>query len=115
MSDRPKSPGAITNVSALAKPSELRPAAPAPVAADDRAHAVDPHRADLPAPMRIAFRGGEEVQLMADQLYADKVLVRRGERGKVMHPSSQAAAWVVWFPMVGEKYRVVPERLLQKA
>lgn len=116
MSDRPKSPGAITNVSALAKPSDVMPAAPAPSApAGARAHAADPHRGDLPAPMRIAFHGGEEVQLMQDQLYADKVLVRRGERGRVMHPSSQAASWVVWFPMVGEKYRVVPERLLQKA
>jgi hypothetical protein len=116
VSDRPKSPGASTNVSALAKPSELRPAAVAQQApAGERAHATDPHRGDLPPPMRIAFHGGEDVQLLQDQLYADKVLVRRGERGRVMHPSSQAASWVVWFPMVGEKYRVVPERLLQKA
>ncbi|MCO5171623.1 MAG: hypothetical protein M9894_35415 [Planctomycetes bacterium] len=118
MSDRPKSVGASTNVSALAKPSELRPAAPAGggaavAEADDRAHAADPHR-PLPPVIRSAFRGGEDVQLTQDQLYADKVLVRRGERGRIMHQSSQAAAWVVWFPMMGDKLRVVPEQLLQR-
>jgi hypothetical protein len=113
--DRPKSVGASTNVTALAKPSELRPAASgqAPVAVADHGHAGDPHRA-LPPVIKSAFRGGEDVQLGADQLYADKVLVRRGERGRVMFPSSQAASWVIWFPMMGEKYRVVPERLLQR-
>ncbi len=116
MSDRPKSVGAITNVSALAKPSELRPGASssgAGVATAERAHAGDPHRA-LPAPLHSPFRGGEDVQLTQDQLYADKVLVRRGERGRIMHQSSQAASWVVWFPMMGDKTRVVPEKLLQR-
>ncbi|MBX3467849.1 MAG: hypothetical protein KF878_13275 [Planctomycetes bacterium] len=117
MSDRPKSVGASTNVSALAKPSELRPApaggATAVAAPDDRAHAADPHR-PLPPVIRSVYRGGEQVQLTQDQLYADKVLVRRGERGRIMHQSSQAAAWVVWFPMMGDKLRVVPERLLQQ-
>lgn len=114
MGDRPKSVGASTNVTALARPSELRPAAAVATApAADRAHAGDPHRA-LPPVIKTAFRGGEDVQLGADQLYADKVLVRRGERGRVMFPSSQAASWVVWFPMMGEKYRVVPERLLAR-
>lgn len=116
MSDRPKSVGAITNVSALAKPSELHPAGSsngAAVASPERAHAADPHR-PLPAPLSSPFRGGEDVQLMQDQLYADKVLVRRGERGRIMHQSSQAASWVVWFPMMGDKYRVVPEKLLQR-
>jgi len=113
--DRPKSVGASTNVTALAKPSELRPAAAgaAPAPAADHGHAGDPHRA-LPPVIKTIFRGGEDVQLSADQLYADKVLVRRGERGRIMHPSSQAASWVVWFPMMGEKYRVVPERLLAR-
>lgn len=118
MSDRPKSVGAITNVSALAKPSELQPAGAssngtAVTTTTARAHAADPHR-PLPPPLRSPFRGGEEVQLLQDQLYADKVLVRRGERGRIMYQSSQAASWVVWFPMMGDKYRVVPEKLLQR-
>ena len=114
MSDRPRSVGAITNASALTKPSELQPApAPAPDARPDQAHAPSLDRA-LPPPMRIAFGPGDAVQLAEDQRYADRALVRKGERGKVMHPSSQAASWVVWFPMMGPKYRVVPEGLLSR-
>lgn len=116
MSERQKSVGASTNVSALAKPSELKPAGSGngtAVLVPERARAGDPHRA-LPDVLRSPFAGGEDVQLLQDQLYADKVLVRRGERGRIMHQSSQAAAWVVWFPMMGDKYRVVPEKLLQR-
>jgi hypothetical protein len=109
----PRSVGAITNASALTKPSDMRvPASerPAPSAPTAKSEPLDRH---VPPPMRIAFAPGDSVQLAEDQRYADKVLVRRGERGKVMHPSSQAASWVVWFPMMGPKHRVVPERLLR--
>jgi hypothetical protein len=116
VSERPKSPGAITNVSALAKPSELAPAAPAGATATAVAHAHTPgvDRKNLPPVIRAVYHGGEKVQLQQDQLYADKVLIRRGETGRIMHPSSQAAAWVVLFPMVGSKLRVVPEHLLAR-
>ena len=37
----------------------------------------------------------------------------KGEKGRAMHPSSQAAAWVVLFPRVGKRLRVIPEPLLR--
>ncbi len=107
--------GASTNVASLAKPSELQPhASPAASPASPQARTCTIER-ELPPPMKIAFVGGDQVTLLEDQLYADRVLVRRGERGRVMQPSSQAAAWVVHFPRVGPKYRVVSERLLARA
>ena len=68
----------------------------------------------LPPPFAVAYHGGETVTLAQDQLYADRVMIRKGERGRVMYPSSQAAAWVVHFPRIGPKYRVVPEPLLSR-
>lgn len=107
--------GASTNVASLAKPSELRtPAAPAPAAAAAPQARSLPIEREVPPPMKLAFRGGDQVTLLEDQLYADRVLVRKGERGRVMHPSSQAAAWVVHFPRINAKYRVVSERLLAR-
>lgn len=116
MSDRPpRSVGAITNASALTKPSDMRAPsgarASAPTAPLAKSPPLDRH---VPPCMKIAFAPGDAVQLAEDQRYADKVLVRRGERGRVMHPSSQAASWVVSFPMMGPKLRVVPERLLRR-
>ncbi len=100
---------------ALAKPSDLaaRPAGAAaqPVLGGD-ATAVAPGRA-LPPPMHFDLQGGELVELVEDQVFADRVVVRAGERGTALFPSSQAAAWVVRFPRVGRKERVIPERLLR--
>jgi hypothetical protein len=108
--------GATTNATSITKPSELRPPSAAAPAAPGAPRAMCPHLdRDLPPPIKIAFGGGDQVTLLEDQLYADKVLVRKGERGRVMYPSSQAASWVVHFPRVGAKYRVVPERLLARA
>ena len=70
---------------------------------------------ELPPVMRIAFEPGQLVELREDQVFSDRVVIRRGERGKTMYPSSQAAAWVVSFPRVGPKLRVIPEHLLQPA
>lgn len=79
------------------------------------AHGRDePVRPDLPPPMQIAFRGGELVELTKDQHYADLVVVRAGERGKTICPSSQAAHWVVLFPRIGPETRVVPEWRLRR-
>ena len=74
----------------------------------------EPVRPELPAPMKIAFRGGELVELTKDQHYADLVVVRAGERGKTICPSSQAAHWVVLFPRIGPETRVVPEWRLRR-
>ncbi|RMG14886.1 MAG: hypothetical protein D6731_09515 [Planctomycetota bacterium] len=71
-------------------------------------------RADLPDCMRLRLHGGERVRLLADQVFADKTVVRAGEQGVALYPSSQAASWVVRFtPRLGPKLRVVPERLLE--
>ena len=61
------------------------------------------------------LHGGEIVTLREDQIFFDKVVIRAGERGKALYPSSQAAAWVVHFPRVGPKFRVIPEPLLEIA
>ena len=96
---------------AITRPSDLKGGA-AVATAGPRATTPGTPR-QVPPPMSIAFHGGEPVKLLEDQLYADKVLVRRGEKGTVLYPSSQAAAWVVRFPRMGAKLRVVPERLLE--
>ncbi len=67
----------------------------------------------LPAPMAMRLAGGETVTLRQDQIFYDKVVIRAGERGKALYPSSQAASWVVHFPRVGPKFRVIPEPLLE--
>lgn len=100
---------------ALAKPSDLAARRAGPVAPEARggdATAVAPERV-LPSPMRFDLNGGELVELVEDQVFADRVVVRAGERGVTLFPSSQAAAWVVRFPRVGRKERVIPERLLR--
>jgi hypothetical protein len=71
-------------------------------------------RVGLPAPMRMRLHGGEDIELAEDQIFADKVVVRAGERGRVLYPSSQAASWVVHFSRVGAKLRVLPECLLRE-
>ncbi|HBP22602.1 MAG TPA: hypothetical protein DEA08_33085 [Planctomycetes bacterium] len=70
-------------------------------------------REGLPAPMHMRLHGGELVELTEDQVFNDKVVIRAGERGRALQPSSQAAAWVVHFPRVGRKRRVIPEPLLR--
>ncbi len=105
---------------AIAKPSDLgqRPAealAAQPGASAAGGSAVAERRRDLPPPMRLDLHGGERVELVDDQVFADRVVVRAGERGIAMYPSSQAASWVVHFDRVGPKLRVIPERLLRVA
>jgi hypothetical protein len=106
----------------IAKPSDLvRPAAaPRSAAPVSRAVVTTGGGAalatrPLPAPMHLDLGGGEIVELTEDQVFADRVVVRAGERGTALYPSSQAASWVVRFPRVGSKLRVVPERLLRIA
>ena len=70
---------------------------------------------DLPPPMKSAFHGGERVKLLKDQSCSDRVVIRKGELGTALYPSSQAASWVVHFPRVGAKLRVIPEALLAKS
>ena len=111
---------ATSNVNSLATPSDLgdKPsadaAAPAAVAGDGAALSMTEVR-DLPKPYSIEFHGGELVELTKDQRYADQVVIRAGERGKTLHPSSQAASWVVLFPRISSsKPYVVPEWLLSR-
>lgn len=111
---------ATSNVNSLATPSDLgeRPSAgDATVATAARASGAasrDEVR-HLPPPYTIEFRGGELVELTKDQRYADQVVIRAGERGKTLHPSSQAASWVVLFPRISSsKPYVVPEWLLSR-
>jgi hypothetical protein len=69
----------------------------------------------LPAPVSIWLQGGERVRLKKTQEYADGVVVREGEIGTTVNPSSQAASWVVSFPKVaGSKLRVVPQWDLER-
>lgn len=114
-SERKDSP-ALFRPSQAGGPEAAAPAkasASAPAAAADAPHSPGTDR-DLPPVMKIAFQGGDTVELLKDQFYADRVVVRAGERGKAMQPSSQAASWVVLFPRKGPKTRVVPEWLLRK-
>ena len=104
---------------ALAKPSDLGGASaaaaeaePASAASGEQARSPERQR-ELPPPMALELQGGEDVKLLEDQVFADKVVIRRGERGRALYPSSQAACWVVHFKRVGPKLRVIPERLLQ--
>ena len=46
----------------------------------------------LPAPMHMRLHGGEIVTLRELQVFADTTVIRPGERGKALYPSSQAAA-----------------------
>lgn len=55
-------------------------------------------RRPLPPPMHLDLSGGEAVELAEDQVFADRVVVKAGEKGLALYPSSQAAAWVVRFP-----------------
>lgn len=105
---------------ALTRPSDLR----APAATDSRgaaapSAALAPDRPGtgegraLPPPMKMHLREGSHVKLKDDQAFADGVRIYRGEGGRILYPSSQAAAWVVRFPRVGPKLRVVAESLLE--
>lgn len=60
----------------------------------------------LPPPPRYRFHGGERVRLTRAQTYADR-RVEAGAEGIALYPSSQAASWVVHYPVEG--VRVVPE------
>lgn len=108
------------DLTGFTRPSDLSGSPVAAAATDPSgAHARGPAldeavRPELPAPMRIAFKGGELVELTKDQHYADLVVVRAGERGKTICPSSQAAHWVVLFPRIGSETRVVPEWRLRR-
>ena len=111
---------ATSNVNSLATPSDLGGKPGAAVAstrakrADGEAHAGHTDR-ELPPVYTLQFRGGELVELTKDQRYADQVVIRAGERGKTLHPSSQAASWVVLFPRISSsKPYVVPEWLLSR-
>ena len=69
----------------------------------------------LPAPSVHTLVGGERVRLKRAQTYADGVVIREGEEGVTLNPSSQAAHWCVRFPKAGGgKPRVVPEWQLQR-
>lgn len=105
------------NNPAIARPSDLVPSQPAPRPTGAGADLLLSHahgRArPLPAPMQMRLHGGETVELIEDQVFADKVVIPAGEKGMALQPSSQAAAWVVRFPRVGKKLRVIPEPLLR--
>ena len=63
----------------------------------------------LPAPLHAALNGGEKVKLKnMQQVYEDGFVFKVGEEGLVLHPSSQAACWVVYIPSARTR-RVVPE------
>lgn len=107
-------------VPAIAKPSDLLSTAQSPrgevsgsSAGSAPAATSTPLRADLPPVMALELHGGEAIKLKADQVFADRVVIRAGEKGRAMYPSSQAASWVVLFPRVGAKLRVIPEHLLE--
>lgn len=104
---------------AIAKPSDLgqpfsRPAVGA--AAGGEATSPDRTRA-LPPPMELSLKGGETVELLADQTFADGRTIRSGRQGVALYPSSQAACWVVYFKDEDEgrrsRMRVLPENLLR--
>ncbi len=106
-----------SNPASLALPSDLVPTQSAPVPRGPNSDLLVSHTQDrprdLPPPMQMRLHGGESVELIEDQVFADKVVIPAGEKGRVLHPSSQAAAWVVLFPGVGKKRRVIPEPLLR--
>jgi len=77
------------------------------------ASVTEGRRRPLPPPMSLDLAPGAAVELAEDQVFADRVVVKAGEPGTALYPSSQAAAWVVRFPKVGSKLRVIPERLLR--
>lgn len=111
-----RSTPAISKVSDLAstgwsgRPGEAPPSGAEGGEAPHGAHMVD---RDLPEPMHMRLSGGETVRLRETQVFYDKVVIRSGEVGRALYPSSQAAAWVVHFPRVGPKFRVIPEPLLE--
>lgn len=105
---------AVSNRASLARPSDLTSGSSSRLGGGEggvHSHGTD---RELPPVMHVAFHGGETVELLKDQKYADRVVVRAGERGKAICPSSQAASWVVLFPRLGSKTRVVPEWLLKQ-
>jgi hypothetical protein len=102
---------AISKVSDLASTAQgERPEASSAADAAPSPHMVD---RDLPDPMHMRLSGGETVRLRETQVFFDKVVIRSGEVGRALYPSSQAAAWVVHFARVGPKFRVIPEPLLE--
>ena len=105
------------NPASLARPSDLIPSQSVAAArgpgGDLLVSRTVGRGRDLPAPMDMRLHGGETVELIEDQVFADKVVIPAGEKGRAMHPSSQAAAWVILFPRVGKKLRVIPEPLLR--
>lgn len=112
MSNQP----AISNPASCARPSDLEGScahARAALREDGGLRSPGAQR-ELPEVMHVAFHGGESVELLQDQKYADRVVIRAGEKGRAIAPSSQAASWVVLFPRLGSKTRVVPEWLLKK-
>lgn len=74
-----------------------------------------PRKRRLPPPMKLQFKGGMIVELLEDQRFADDVVIRKGERGQTICPSSQAASWTVLFARVSSKPRVVSEWLIKPA
>ena len=112
MSNQP----AISNPASCARPSDLEGSSGHARSAltDDGGLRSPGVERDLPEVMHVAFHGGESVELLKDQKYADRVVIRAGEKGKAIAPSSQAASWIVLFPRLGSKTRVVPEWLLKK-
>lgn len=66
----------------------------------------------LPPPLRSAFHGREKVRVKKSLTFEDGYVLREGSIGRAMHPGSQAATWVVYFPEARTR-RVVPEWLLE--
>ena len=117
MSDAERQTPAISKVSDLETSGWQGRPGEAPPAEEDGVPASiqDPQGMDrsLPAPLKMRLKGGEIITLREDQIFFDRVVIRSGERGKALYPSSQAAAWVVHFPRVGPTFRVIPEPLLE--
>lgn len=67
-----------------------------------------PLNRDLPTPSHRAFHGGETVKITKTLKFEDDFVLEQGSQGMAMHPGSQAATWVVFFPKLKTR-RVVPE------
>jgi len=61
----------------------------------------------LPPPLVRELKGRETVQVTKAQSYNDGFVAKQGMEGLVLHPGSQAATWVIYFPEHKTR-RVVP-------
>lgn len=67
---------------------------------------------ELPPPLVSKMQGGETVKLKIDLTFEDDLTLARGAKGVALHPGSQAATWVVFFPKQKTR-RVCPEWQLE--